>query len=45
MDWTVIVQAMGADAPAKKRGAYKKTAEQILNCTTLKFPVVSQFEI
>lgn len=31
MDWTGIVEAMDADAPAKKRGHYKKTAEQISN--------------
>ena len=31
MDWTDIVEAMDADAPAKKRGPYKKTAEQISN--------------
>jgi len=24
MDWTEIIEAMDADAPAKKRGSYKK---------------------
>ena len=32
MDWTDIVEAMDADAPAKKRSPYKKTGEQISNC-------------
>jgi hypothetical protein len=31
MDWTAIVEAMDADVPAKKRGSYKKTGEQISN--------------
>jgi hypothetical protein len=31
MDWTDIVEAMDADAPAKKRGHYKKTADEISN--------------
>ena len=31
MDWADIVEAMDADAPARKRGPYKKTAEQISN--------------
>lgn len=26
MDWTDIVEAMDADAPAKKRGPYKKSS-------------------
>ena len=29
MNWTDIVKAMDADAPAKKRGSYKKTANEI----------------
>jgi IS1 family transposase len=31
MDWTDIIEAMDADAPARKRGPYKKTIEQISN--------------
>jgi IS1 family transposase len=31
MNWTGIVQAMDADAPAPKRGPYKKTGEEISN--------------
>jgi hypothetical protein len=31
MDWTDIVEAMDADAPAPKRGHYKKTGEEISN--------------
>jgi hypothetical protein len=31
LDWMDIVEAMDADAPAKKRGSYKKTGEQISN--------------
>ena len=31
MDWTDIVEAMDADAPAPKRGHYKKTADEISN--------------
>jgi hypothetical protein len=31
MDWTDIVAIMDADIPAKKRGPYKKTAEEISN--------------
>jgi short-subunit dehydrogenase len=31
MDWTDVVEAMDADAPATKRGHYKKTGEQISN--------------
>jgi len=31
MNWTDIVKAMDADAPAKKRGSYKKTANEISN--------------
>jgi IS1 family transposase len=31
MNWSDIVEAMDADQPAKKRGPYKKTAEEISN--------------
>jgi IS1 family transposase len=31
MDWMDIVEAMDADAPAQKRGSYKKTADEISN--------------
>ncbi|WP_158814222.1 IS1 family transposase [Methylocapsa sp. S129] len=31
MDWANIVEAMDADAPAQKRGPYKKTAAEISN--------------
>jgi hypothetical protein len=31
MDWTDIVEAMDADAPASKRGRYKKTGDEISN--------------
>jgi len=31
MDWTDIVEAMDADAPAPKRGPYKKMADEISN--------------
>jgi hypothetical protein len=31
MDWSDIVEAMDADAPAPKRGPYKKTVAQISN--------------
>lgn len=31
MNWTDIVEAMDADQPAKKRGPYKKTVEEISN--------------
>jgi IS1 family transposase len=31
MDWTDIVEAMDADAPATKRGHYKKAGEEISN--------------
>jgi hypothetical protein len=31
MDWAHVVEAIDADAPAKKRGPYKKMAEQISN--------------
>ena len=31
MDWAQIVEAMDADAPAKKRGPYKKAAAEISN--------------
>jgi hypothetical protein len=31
MDWADIVEATDADAPAQKRGPYKKTAEEISN--------------
>ncbi len=31
MDWSNIVEAMDADAPAPKRGSYKKTPAQISN--------------
>jgi IS1 family transposase len=31
MNWSDIVEAMDADQPAKKRGSYKKTAEEISN--------------
>jgi hypothetical protein len=31
MDWAGIVEAMDADAPARKRGPYKKAGEQISN--------------
>jgi hypothetical protein len=29
IDWMDIVEAMDADAPAQKRGSYKKTADEI----------------
>ena len=31
MNWTDIVEAKDADQPAKKRGPYKKTREEISN--------------
>jgi hypothetical protein len=31
MSWSDFVEAMDADAPAKKRGHYKKTADEISN--------------
>lgn len=31
MDWSQFVEAMDADHPAKKRGSYKKTGEEISN--------------
>ena len=30
-DWTEIVEAMDADAPAQKRGPYKKTGDENSN--------------
>jgi hypothetical protein len=31
MNWSEIVDAMDSDQPAKKRGPYKKTVEEISN--------------
>lgn len=31
MDWTDIAEATDADTPAKKRGHYKETADEISN--------------
>jgi hypothetical protein len=31
MDWADIIEAMAADAPAPKRGPYKKSVEEISN--------------
>ncbi len=31
MDWADFVEAMDVDAPAKKRGRYKETADEVSN--------------
>jgi hypothetical protein len=38
MNWSDIVEAMDAEQPAKKRGPYKKTTEEISNWPATRVP-------